>query len=108
MRGDRRVTESARVRARAEECRPPVTTGECTRRGRELPSSAGSPPIVASAEGAQARREIPLEELQEAPLIVTGLAAAVAFRARIWNIGAEGQFYMGALLATAQGSRGWR
>ncbi len=37
------------------------------------------------------------------PLIVTGLAAAVAFRARIWNIGAEGQLYMGALLATAVG-----
>ena len=37
------------------------------------------------------------------PLIVTGLAAAVAFRARIWNIGAEGQFYMGALLATVFG-----
>ncbi|WP_413221941.1 ABC transporter permease [Tritonibacter mobilis] len=37
------------------------------------------------------------------PLIVTGLAAAVAFRARIWNIGAEGQFYMGALLTTVFG-----
>lgn len=37
------------------------------------------------------------------PLIVTGLAAAVAFRARIWNIGAEGQLYMGAILATAVG-----
>ena len=37
------------------------------------------------------------------PVIVTGVAAAVAFRARIWNIGAEGQFYMGALLATLLG-----
>lgn len=37
------------------------------------------------------------------PLIVTGLAAAVAFRAKIWNIGAEGQLYMGALLTTALG-----
>ena len=27
------------------------------------------------------------------PLILTGLAAAVAFRARLWNIGGEGQFY---------------
>ena len=34
------------------------------------------------------------------PLIFTGLAAAVAFRARFWNIGAEGQFYCGALAAT--------
>jgi simple sugar transport system permease protein len=37
------------------------------------------------------------------PLILTGLAAAVAFRARLWNIGAEGQFYMGALAITACG-----
>lgn len=34
------------------------------------------------------------------PLILTGLAAAVAFRARFWNIGAEGQLYCGALAAT--------
>lgn len=32
-----------------------------------------------------------------APLILTGLAAAVAFRARLWNIGGEGQFYLGAI-----------
>jgi simple sugar transport system permease protein len=31
------------------------------------------------------------------PLILTGLAAAVAFRAQVWNIGAEGQLYAGAL-----------
>jgi len=35
------------------------------------------------------------------PLILTGLAAAVAFRARLWNIGAEGQFYLGALAVPA-------
>jgi general nucleoside transport system permease protein len=35
------------------------------------------------------------------PLIFTGLAAAVAFRAKLWNIGAEGQLYMGALAAVA-------
>lgn len=37
------------------------------------------------------------------PLILTGLAAAVAFRARLWNIGAEGQFYLGALAVAAFG-----
>jgi len=37
------------------------------------------------------------------PLILTGLACAVAFRARFYNIGAEGQFYMGALAAVAVG-----
>jgi general nucleoside transport system permease protein len=39
------------------------------------------------------------------PLILTGLAAAVAFRARLWNIGAEGQFYVGALATAALGSK---
>lgn len=38
------------------------------------------------------------------PLILTGLAAAVAFRARLWNIGGEGQLYAGALAAVALGS----
>ena len=37
------------------------------------------------------------------PLILTGLAAAVAFRARLYNIGAEGQLYAGALAAVAVG-----
>jgi simple sugar transport system permease protein len=37
------------------------------------------------------------------PLIFTGLAAAVAFRARLYNIGAEGQLYLGALAAVAVG-----
>ncbi len=34
------------------------------------------------------------------PLIVTGLAVAIAFRAGVWNIGADGQFMAGAVLAT--------
>jgi simple sugar transport system permease protein len=38
------------------------------------------------------------------PLIFTGLAAAVAFRARFYNIGAEGQLYLGALAAVAVGA----
>jgi simple sugar transport system permease protein len=37
------------------------------------------------------------------PLILTGLAAAVAFRAHFYNIGAEGQLYLGALAAVAVG-----
>ncbi|MBW9051316.1 ABC transporter permease [Rhizobium mesosinicum] len=39
------------------------------------------------------------------PLMLTGLAAAVAFRARLWNIGAEGQFYLGAITVAALGSK---
>ncbi|MCZ8112728.1 MAG: ABC transporter permease [Betaproteobacteria bacterium] len=37
------------------------------------------------------------------PLILTGLAAALAFRAKLYNIGAEGQLYAGALAAVAVG-----
>ena len=38
------------------------------------------------------------------PLIFTGLACALAFRSRLWNIGAEGQLYAGALAVAALGS----
>ncbi|HEY7599636.1 MAG TPA: hypothetical protein VH741_06895, partial [Candidatus Limnocylindrales bacterium] len=38
------------------------------------------------------------------PLIFTGLAAAVAFRAKLWNIGGEGQLYIGAVLAVVLGT----
>lgn len=34
------------------------------------------------------------------PLIITGLAVSIAFRMQIWNIGAEGQLYLGACGAT--------
>jgi general nucleoside transport system permease protein len=37
------------------------------------------------------------------PLILTGLAVAFAFRAKFWNIGAEGQLLAGALMATVLG-----
>ena len=38
------------------------------------------------------------------PLILTGLAVAVAFRAKFYNIGGEGQLYAGALAATYFGT----
>jgi len=34
------------------------------------------------------------------PLLLTGLGVAIAFKARMWNIGGEGQFLVGALLAS--------
>lgn len=34
------------------------------------------------------------------PLIMVGLACAMAFKMKMWNIGAEGQFYMGAFFAS--------
>ena len=38
------------------------------------------------------------------PLLLTGLAVTIAFRARFWNIGAEGQFMAGAIAAAAIGT----
>jgi simple sugar transport system permease protein len=37
------------------------------------------------------------------PLLFTGLAAAVAFRMSLWNVGAEGQLYCGAIGAAGVG-----
>lgn len=54
--------------------------------------------FAALYNGAFGNRESALETLVQAtPLILTGLAAAIAFRAGIWNIGAEGQFFAGAI-----------
>ncbi|HEV8387610.1 MAG TPA: ABC transporter permease [Nitrososphaera sp.] len=41
--------------------------------------------------------------LKTISLLLTGLAVSVAFRCRQWNIGAEGQLYMGALGGTLVG-----
>ena len=41
---------------------------------------------------------------RDTPIILTGLAASIAFRARFWNIGAEGQLYAGALAVTFFGT----
>jgi general nucleoside transport system permease protein len=57
---------------------------------------------IAIYEGALGSRFAITETLTRAtPLMLTGLAAAVAFRARLYNIGAEGQLYMGAIAAVA-------
>ena len=67
-----------------------------------LIAAAGVSPLTAYAEmlrGAFGSRLSMTETLTRAtPLILTGLAAAIAFRARLWNIGGEGQFFMGALV----------
>ncbi len=60
---------------------------------------------LALLKGAFGSRFALTETLTRAtPLLLTGLAAAVAFRARFWNIGAEGQLYCGALAATYFGT----
>src|SRR5262249_46564002 len=52
------------------------------------------------AQGAFGTWRAATETLVKAtPLIFTGLATAIAFRARLWNIGAEGQVFAGAMFA---------
>ncbi|BCH56331.1 ABC transporter permease [Agrobacterium vitis] len=73
-----------------------------------LISIAGAPVLEAYWRiliGAFGSRLSTTETLTRAtPLILTGLSAAVAFRARLWNIGAEGQLYLGAITVAAASS----
>ena len=43
--------------------------------------------------------------VKSTPFLMTGLSVAMAFRCGIWNIGAEGQFLIGALTATWFGTK---
>ena len=57
------------------------------------------------AKGAAGSQFALLETLTRAtPLIFTGLAAAAAFRAKLWNIGGEAQLYAGAVAAAVLGT----
>lgn len=58
------------------------------------------PVYLEIAKGALGSRSALMDTLARAtPLILCGLAVAVAFRSRLWNIGAEGQLYAGATAA---------
>jgi general nucleoside transport system permease protein len=69
----------------------------------------GQSPMLAAAallRGALGTPRGAAESLAMAtPLLMTGLAVAIAFRAGFFNIGAEGQFLMGMLAATALGTK---
>jgi simple sugar transport system permease protein len=69
---------------------------------------AGANPLkvfVLIYQGAIGSTVAQLETLTRAtPLIFTGLAAATAFRAKLWNFGGEAQFYAGALATTVLGT----
>lgn len=69
---------------------------------------AGANPLAVLgqiATGALGSKLAVLETLNRAtPLIFTGLAVAVAFRAKLWNIGAEAQLYAGAIVAVVLGT----
>lgn len=73
-----------------------------------LAAVAGANPFAVLGQiviGAVGSKFAALETLNRAtPLIFTGLAVAVAFRARLWNIGAEAQLYAGAIIAVLLGT----
>lgn len=62
--------------------------------GAELKAAAEN--LFSGAFGG--KREITESLVKSTPLIFTGLATAVAFRAKIWNIGQEGQLFGGAMM----------
>jgi general nucleoside transport system permease protein len=76
--------------------------------GSALALTAGADPFATLGlilRGAAGSQFALLETLNRAtPLIFTGLAVAVAFRARLWNIGAEAQLYAGAVMAVLLGT----
>lgn len=43
------------------------------------------------------QRQVTNTLLKACPILLIGLGMTVAFRARVWNIGGEGQYFMGAL-----------
>lgn len=75
-----------------------------------LVMAAGADPFstfALVAKGAAGTQFAFLETLTRAtPLIFTGLAIAVAFRAKLWNIGAEAQLYAGAVVTAVLGTAG--
>jgi simple sugar transport system permease protein len=70
---------------------------------------AGANPLLALAalaEGAFGSADAWSEVgVRACPLLLAGLAVAIAFRAGIWNIGAEGQLLLGAVAAAWLGTR---
>lgn len=72
-----------------------------------LVALAGANVFVAYAElfltAVSSRFNLVETAVKASPLILTGLAVAVAFRAKFWNIGGEGQLYAGAMAAAFVG-----
>lgn len=104
MRFERRVHRPAALVLAA----PVIAVAAALALSGVLIALAGAPVLEAYGRiltGAFGSRLAATETLTRAvPLILTGLAAATAFRARLWNIGAEGQLYLGAMAAAAASS----
>jgi general nucleoside transport system permease protein len=73
--------------------------------GAVILALAGGDPIAAYAQIARSSfggLDVFSDTIVKAiPLMLVGLACAIAFRMRLWNIGAEGQFFLGAWGASA-------
>jgi simple sugar transport system permease protein len=66
----------------------------------------GAPPMVLIRGSIGSQFALTNTLFKSVPLMLAGLAVAIAFRAGVWNIGAEGQFIVGgiaALLASRYG-----
>src|SRR5919198_3330101 len=61
-------------------------------------------PWTTGAERAQAALDLQQTLLLTTPLILTGLAVAFAFRAGLFNIGGQGQYLAGSIIAVWVGS----
>lgn len=87
---------------------PALALGATVVVGMGLALLAGANPLAVLGQivvGAVGSKFAALETLNRAtPLIFTGLAVAVAFRAKLWNIGAEAQLYAGAIVAVLLGT----
>lgn len=57
--------------------------------------------LIAIAKGSFGSRNAIIDTLiKSTPIMLTGIATIVAFRARVWNIGQEGQLFAGAMAVT--------
>lgn len=79
--------------------------------GAVLMLSIGIDPVVAYAQLwagiASNKYQIGITLVKATPLLLTGLGLGFAFRCGVFNIGGEGQIYVGALLGTLVGLQNW-
>ena len=100
------------LRAGSSRWRAPIAVAARRRRHvRSSPRARSAPPAPARSPPTGRYLVTPLTSaysiqevlLAATPLLLTGLAVAIAFRAGYYNIGAEGQFLAGAIGATVPG-----
>ena len=88
-------------------CRSPCPSGRSSSPSRSWPSSSLRPGTTrarrigrSSRPASRATGRSRRRSISATPILFTGLAAAAAFRMQLFNIGAEGQLYLGAVGAS--------